>query len=51
MNEDATQVIEVHETITLKDSIFDTFIAACDKAKAPNQTLLDACKVRRQKRH
>jgi len=45
MNEDATQVVEVREIITLKDSIFDAFIAACDKAKVLNQALLDAAKL------
>lgn len=42
MNKDTTLVVEVREIITLKDSIFDAFIAACDKTKAPNQGLLDA---------
>ncbi|WED23748.1 DUF1778 domain-containing protein [Vibrio sp. JC009] len=44
MDEDATQVIEEHESIVVKDDVFDEFIAACDKAKAPNQALLDAAK-------
>ncbi|PWQ98233.1 DUF1778 domain-containing protein [Leucothrix pacifica] len=42
MDEDSTQVISEHETITLKDDVFDEFMAACEKAKAPNQALLDA---------
>jgi len=42
MDEDSTQVIAQHETITLKDDVFDEFMAACEKAKAPNQALLDA---------
>lgn len=45
MDEDATHVIEKHESITVKDSVFDEFIAACDKAKAPNKALLDAVKL------
>ncbi len=44
MDEDATQVIAEHESLTVKDSVFDEFIAACDKAVAPNQALLDAVK-------
>lgn len=44
MDEDATQVIEEHESIVVKDSIFDEFIHACDKAKAPNQALLEAAR-------
>ena len=42
MDENATQVIEQHETITLKNNVFDEFIEACEKAKAPNQKLRDA---------
>lgn len=42
MDEDSTQVIAEHETITLKDDVFDEFMAACEKAKAPNQALIDA---------
>lgn len=42
MDEDSTQVIAEHETITLKNDVFDEFMDACEKAKAPNQALLDA---------
>ncbi|AIS58212.1 MULTISPECIES: DUF1778 domain-containing protein [Vibrio] len=45
MDEDATQVIEQHESIVVKESVFDEFMMACDKAKAPNQALLDAAKL------
>ncbi|MCL1143807.1 type II toxin-antitoxin system TacA family antitoxin [Shewanella gaetbuli] len=44
MDEDATQVIEEHASIVVQDNVFDTFMAACDKAKAPNQALLEAVK-------
>lgn len=44
MDEDATHVIEEHESITVKDSVFDEFLMACEKSKAPNQALLDAAK-------
>lgn len=44
MDEDATHVIERHVNIVVKDSVFDEFMLACDKAKAPNQALLEAVK-------
>nr|CAA6803743.1 MAG: FIG032766: hypothetical protein [uncultured Thiotrichaceae bacterium] len=44
MDEDATHVIEEHESMVVKDSVFDKFMVACDKAKAPNQALLEATK-------
>nr|WP_212755001.1 DUF1778 domain-containing protein [Vibrio sp. B1-2] len=44
MDEDATHVIEEHESIMVKDSVFDEFMAACNKVKAPNQALLEAVK-------
>ncbi len=44
MDEDATQVIEEYESIVVQDSVFDQFMAACDKAKAPNAPLLEAAK-------
>ncbi|USD66827.1 DUF1778 domain-containing protein [Vibrio sp. SCSIO 43136] len=42
MDEDSTHVIEEHESIVVKDNVFDEFVAACDKAKAPNSALLEA---------
>lgn len=42
MDEDATHVIERHENIVVKDSVFDELMLACDKVKAPNQALLEA---------
>lgn len=44
MDEDATQVIEEHESIIVKSDVFDKFIAACDKNSAPNQALINAVK-------
>ncbi|WP_105901831.1 type II toxin-antitoxin system TacA family antitoxin [Vibrio gangliei] len=44
MDEDATHVIKEYETIVVKARVFDEFMIACDKAKAPNQALLDAAK-------
>lgn len=45
MDEDATQVIAEHENIVVEDNAFDRFVAACDKAKAPNKALIDAVTV------
>ncbi|GEA52334.1 hypothetical protein VIN01S_31380 [Vibrio inusitatus NBRC 102082] len=45
MDEDATHVIEEHESIVVKDSVFDEFIVACEKARAPNRSLLEAAKL------
>lgn len=45
MDEDATHVIEKHESIVVKDDVFDEFMSACDKVKAPNQALLEAARL------
>ncbi len=45
MDEDARRVLGEHETLTLKDDMFDRFMQACDQAQAPNQALLDALKL------
>lgn len=42
MEEDATQVIAKHESLMVEGDMFDRFILACEKAKAPNQSLLEA---------
>ena len=42
MDEDASHVIAEHEGIEVKGSVFDTFLVACEKAKAPNKALMDA---------
>ncbi|KLV07868.1 MULTISPECIES: DUF1778 domain-containing protein [Photobacterium] len=42
MDEDATQVIAQHESMTVQNDVFDRFMDACDKAEAPNQALRDA---------
>lgn len=44
IDEDATQVIKENENIQIHDSRFDEFMAACDKAPAPNQALVNAAK-------
>ncbi len=42
MDENATQVIEQYESITLENDIFDRFVDACDNAAKPNKALQDA---------
>lgn len=42
IEKDADQVIREHESVTLKDSVFDRFTAACEKAGQPNKKLKDA---------
>ena len=42
MEKDATKVIAKHESMTIKDDIFDRFMDACAKARKPNKALLDA---------
>ena len=42
MDNDATQVISEHESITVKDDVFDRFMSACEKVQNPNAALLDA---------
>ncbi|MEQ3633727.1 DUF1778 domain-containing protein [Thalassolituus sp.] len=39
---DAEQVIREHEALTVKDDVFDRFMAACEAADAPNKKLRDA---------
>lgn len=42
MDENASEVIEKYESITLDNDIFDQFMDACDKADKPNKALKDA---------
>ena len=42
MDENATKVIAQHESMTIKDDIFDRFMNACAAARKPNQALTDA---------
>jgi uncharacterized protein (DUF1778 family) len=39
---DAKRIIKQHESITLKDDVFDRFMSACEAANAPNQMLRNA---------
>lgn len=42
MDEDADRIIAEHESIVVKDDVFDRFMQACDAAEAPNKSLIDA---------
>jgi len=42
MDQDATQVIAEHESITVKDDVFDRFMSACEMVQQPNDALRDA---------
>lgn len=44
----ADEVLTAHSTIKLSDDEFDRFIAACDEAAEPNQTLIDAVRHTRE---
>ena len=49
IEKDSQRVIKEHESITLKDDVFDRFIRACDAAQAPYQKLRAARELARQK--
>jgi uncharacterized protein (DUF1778 family) len=49
IEKDARRVIKEHESITLRDDVFDRFMSACEAAKAPNRKLQDALKYSRSK--
>jgi len=42
MEQDATQVIAEHESIVVKDDVFDRFMSACEQVNKPNAALLEA---------
>ena len=42
MDANATKVIADHQSIIVKDDIFDLFMDACTKARKPNKALRDA---------
>ena len=42
IDENSTRVIAEHESMTVKDDIFDLFMDACVKARKPNKALSDA---------
>jgi uncharacterized protein (DUF1778 family) len=42
MDNDATQVIAEHESITVIGDVFDRFMGACEKVAQPNDALREA---------
>ena len=42
IDNNATQVIAQHESITVENDIFDRFMSACEEARNPNKALLNA---------
>ncbi len=42
IDEDSTQVIAQHESMTVNGNVFDQFMAACEQVQAPNTALLEA---------
>lgn len=42
MDENSTRIIAQHETMVVDDDVFDRFISACEKAKGPNDALMEA---------
>lgn len=49
IEKDAEKVIREHESITLKDDVFDRFMAACEQADAPNKKLREAIALAKEK--
>ncbi|VAW72926.1 hypothetical protein MNBD_GAMMA13-211 [hydrothermal vent metagenome] len=49
IEQDAREVIKEHESITVKDDIFDRFMSACEAAEAPNQKLREAAEFAKGK--
>ncbi len=48
MDENATQVIAHHESIIVENNIFDQFVSACEKAKKPDYSLIEAAKFAKE---
>ncbi len=48
MDENASKVIAEHESMTVNDDIFDQFMAACENAKEPNDSLKAALNFTRE---
>ena len=42
IDDNASYVIAQHESITVENDVFDRFMSACEEARTPNMTLLDA---------
>lgn len=48
IDDDATQVIAQHESITIENDIFDHFMSACEEVRTPNENLLEAAAYTKQ---
>ena len=42
VDENSTKVIQQHESMTVKNDIFDNFIKICEEVHTPNKKLSDA---------
>ncbi len=42
IEKDARRVIREHESIVLRDDVFDCFMSVCEATEGPNQTLREA---------
>ena len=42
INNDATEVIAQHESMTVRNDLFDQFVKSCELIDKPNQNLIDA---------
>lgn len=49
IEKDAERVIREHESIILRDDVFDRFMSACEAADAPNRKLFDALEFAKDK--
>lgn len=48
IDDNATQVIAQHESITVENDVFDRFMSACEKTREPNKALMDATSFTRE---
>ncbi|MBL4660828.1 MAG: DUF1778 domain-containing protein [Alcanivoracaceae bacterium] len=48
MDENASQVIQQHESITIEDDLFDRFMQTCEKVQTPNKALLEAARLTKE---
>jgi len=48
IDDNATQVIAEHESITVENDVFDRFMNACQETRKPNKALQDAAKYTKE---
>lgn len=48
INDNASQVIAMHESMTIESNVFDLFMEACDKATKPNAALASAAQFAKE---